>query len=104
MFMKRKLTLGWITGIAILTIAAACTTPSTGTGPDRATRSDVSTITWTDGQPAYAIKCETASGCQTRAAALCNNGPSKLLSSENLPTAGSARAALGPPSVVMRCG
>ena len=94
--------LGWMTALAVLT--AACTAPSAGPGPDRSTRSDVSTITWTDGQPAYAIKCEIASSCQTRAAAVCNNGPSKILSSENLPTAGNARAVLGPPSVVVRCG
>jgi hypothetical protein len=87
---------------ALAFLTTACTAPSAG--PDRSTWSDVSTITWTDGQPAYARKCEMASGCQTRAAAVCNNGPSKILSSENLPTAGNARAALGPPSVVVRCG
>ena len=96
--------LGWIAAFSVLTVAAACTAPSADSGPDRSTRTEVSTITWTDGQPAYSIKCEMASGCQTRAAALCNYGPSKILSSENLPTAGNARAVLGPPSVIVRCG
>jgi hypothetical protein len=96
--------LHWIAGIALLSAVVGCSTPSAALGPDRATRSDASAVTWTDGQPAYAIKCEAASGCQSRTAALCNHGPSTLLSSENLPTAGSARAALGQPSVVVRCG
>ena len=102
--MSRKLTHLSIAGIAILAFAAACTAPSAGLGPDRTSRSDAAAITWTDGQPAYSIKCEMASGCQTRAAAICNNGPVRILSSENLPTAGDARAVLGPPSAIVRCG
>ena len=102
--MNRKPTLYWMASIALLTFTAACATPNAAVGPDRATGSEASMITWTDGQPAYSIKCEASSGCQTRAAALCNNGPSKILASENLPTAGNARAALGQPSVVIRCG
>ena len=93
-----------IASFAILAVATACSIPSAALGPDSATRSDASAITWTDNQPAYAISCETAAGCQTRALALCKNGPSTILSSENLPTAGSRRAVLGRPSVVMRCG
>ena len=107
-FMNGSFTFQSVAALVLLGFATACATPvgapATALGPDRATGSDASAITWTDGQPAYSIKCDAASGCQTRAAALCNNGPSRILSSENLPTAGNARATLGPPSVVVRCG
>ena len=55
-----------MTVLAVLT--AVCTVPSSGTGPDRSPRSDISAITWTDGQPADAIKCDIASSSQTRTA------------------------------------
>ena len=83
-------------------VAAACTTPTT-TGADRGTRSETSNVTWTDGKPAYAISCEDPAGCQKRAQALCPGGNYTTLQSENMPTVGTARAALGKPSVVVRC-
>ena len=89
--------------IGLTGLAAACTTPAT-TGPDLRTRSETSTVTWTDGKPAYAISCEDAGGCQERALALCPGGNYTTLKSENLPTVGAARAPLGKPSVVVRCG
>jgi hypothetical protein len=94
----------WTLGLAILATAGACMTPKPGLGPDRGTRSDVSLVTWTDGKPAYTISCDLPGGCQTRALALCSNGPYTVLSSENMPTVGNARAVLGAPSVTVRCG
>jgi hypothetical protein len=88
--------------IGFAAVVAACTTASTG--PDRRTRSQTSTVTWTDGKPAYAIACEDAGGCQERVLALCPSGNYTTLASENMPTVGAARAVLGKPSVTIRCG
>jgi len=85
-------------------LAAACTAPAATTGSDRRTRSETSNVTWTDGKPAYAISCEDPGGCQERALALCSGGNYTTLKSQNMPTVGTARAALGKPSVVVRCG
>jgi hypothetical protein len=85
-------------------VAIACTEPSANTGSDRKTRSETSNVTWTDGKPAYAISCEDPGGCQARAMALCSGANYTTLKSENMPTVGTARAALGKPSVVVRCG
>jgi len=90
--------------ICLVGTAAACMTPAATTGPDRKTRSEVSMVTWTDGKPAYAISCEDPGGCQERALALCSGANYTTLKSENMPTVGTARAALGKPSVVVRCG
>src|ERR1700755_3614532 len=77
-----------ITIIVLAGVAAACTTAASTTGPDRKTRSETSSVTWTDGKPAYAISCENASGCQERALALCPSGNYTTLKSENMPTVG----------------
>jgi hypothetical protein len=90
--------------IGLAGAAAACTASTATTGPDRRTRSETSNVTWTDGKPAYAISCEDPGGCQERALALCPGGNYTTLKSENMPTVGAARAALGKPSVVIRCG
>jgi len=90
--------------ICVVGTAAACMTPAATTGPDRKTRSEMSMVTWTDGKPAYAISCEEPDGCQERALALCSGGNYATLKSENMPTVGTARAVLGKPSVVVRCG
>jgi hypothetical protein len=90
--------------IGLAGAAASCAAPAATTGPDRKTRSETSNVTWTDGKPAYAISCEDAGGCQERALALCSGGNYTTLKSENMPTVGTARAALGKPSVVVRCG
>ncbi len=89
--------------IGMAGVTAACTTPAT-TGYDPATRSEISNVTWTDGKPAYSISCEDPEGCQKRALALCPGGNYSTLMSENMPAAGTARAALGKPSAVVRCG
>jgi hypothetical protein len=90
--------------IGIAGVATSCSTTTATTGPDRRTRSEMSNVTWTDGKPAYAISCQDPGGCQERALALCPGGNYTTLKSENMPTVGAARAALGKPSVVVRCG
>ena len=84
-------------------VLAACSGASPKPGPDRASGSDATAITWTDGKPAYAISCEVPGGCQERALAMCRPGTYTTLKSENMPTVGDARAVLGKPSVVIRC-
>ena len=82
---------------------AACA-PSATMGPDRASGSTATAITWSDGQPAYSISCTVPGGCQERALAICNNGKYTTLKSEHMPIPGTVRYDQGPPSVVIRCG
>jgi hypothetical protein len=88
-----------------LTVVLAACGPSAGptSGSERASGSSVSTVTWTDGQPAYSIMCTVPGGCQDRALAMCN-GKYNTLRSENMPMPGTVRSVQGPPSVVVRCG
>jgi hypothetical protein len=85
-------------------VLVACSGPKSTTGPDRASGSDATTITWSDGKPAYAISCENPGGCQERALAMCSQGNYTTLKSENMPTVGTVRTVMGKPSVVIRCG
>jgi hypothetical protein len=91
-----------ILGLALAGLAA-CNNPSPAPGPDRSSGSQMSTVTWSDGRPAYAITCSVPGGCQERALAACN-GSYTTLKSENMPTPGTYRSVQGPPSVVVRCG
>jgi hypothetical protein len=84
-------------------VLVACSGPSPKPGPDRASASDATTITWSDGKPAYAISCENPGGCQERAIAMCKDNYTTL-KSENMPTVGAVRSTWGKPSVVIRCG
>jgi hypothetical protein len=90
--------------IGMAALLAACG-PGAGSnsGSERASGSKVSTITWTDGRPAYSITCTVPGGCQSRALAMCN-GNYETLKSENMPMPGTVRSVQGPPSVVVRCG
>jgi len=81
---------------------AACG-PSATTGVDRASASDATSVTWSDGKPAYAISCQNPGGCQERALAMCRQGNYTTLKSENMPTVGTYREVFGKPSVVIRC-
>jgi hypothetical protein len=99
---QRSNILWGIAGLAAL-LAAACA-PSVATGPDSNTGSDASAVTWKDGQKAYAISCTVPQGCNQRALAICNQGSYKVLSSENMPSAGDVLAVKGKPAVVIRCG
>ena len=96
----RSLLWGVLAGAAGVLVACA---PSSTTGPDRASGSDATTITWSDGKPAYAISCENPGGCQERALAMCKQGNYTTLDSKNMPTVGTYREVFGKPSVVIRC-
>jgi hypothetical protein len=43
--------------LATAALLAACSGPSSKTGLDRASGSDASTITWTDGKPSVVVRC-----------------------------------------------
>ena len=92
---------GVLAGIA--GVLVACSGPSPSPGPDRASRSNATLVTWSDGKPAYAISCENPGGCQERALAMCQQGNYTTLKSENMPTVGTYREVFGKPSVVIRC-
>ena len=98
----RSLLWGVLAGAA--GVLAACSGPSPTTGPDRASASDATSITWSDGKPAYAISCEVPGGCQERAIAMCSPAQYTTLKSENMPMPGTIRSVQGKPSVVIRCG
>jgi hypothetical protein len=97
----RSLLWGALAGAAGMLVA--CSGPSPAPGPDRASASNATTITWSDGKPAYAISCENPGGCQERALVMCK-GNYTTLKSENMPTVGAVRSTWGKPSVVIRCG
>lgn len=88
---------------AMLLATVGCSAPQRTTGNDPATMTDTSQITWSDGKPAYAISCADPSGCERRVLTLCTNGNYTTLKSENMPSIGTRRQELGPPSVVVRC-
>jgi hypothetical protein len=102
--MVSRSTLRWLIVGAAACGAVGCAAPMPGPGPDRATGSDASVVTWQDGKTAYAISCSTPGGCQRRANAMCNHGDYTTLKSENMPTAGSVRSVGGASSVIIRCG
>ncbi len=104
--MTSRFAFRWLTVAMAVGGVVACTAAMTGPGPDTATGSNASVVTWQDGKPAYAISCDAPGGCLERANAMCRNtfGNYTTLKSENMPTAGSARKPMGPPSVVIRCG
>ena len=101
--MISRSTFRWMLIVGVASLAAACEAPKATPGPDAGTRSDATTITWTDGKPALSITCDIPGGCNSRAIAMCANGYS-VLKSENMPTTGTYYAVLGKPSVVIRCG
>ncbi len=88
-----------VSGIAAL--AAACTVAK-APGPDPATDTQASTITWTDGKPALQISCGMPGGCETRALAMCNQKYT-VLDMKNMPTRGDASVIRGTGTVVVRC-
>jgi hypothetical protein len=92
-----------LAAVAATIVAVACS-PSPTLGPDRTTRSEASSVTWTDGRPAYLIRCELPGGCQGRALALCPTGTYTTLQSENMTSIGTRREVPAPGSVIIRCG
>jgi hypothetical protein len=102
-----------ISVVALLSVAflspAACTAPqgmtSDGTIAEATdARYGVSLVKWRDGEPANAISCGMPGGCQSRALSLCSLGQYRVLESNNMPSVGTWREELGPPSIVVRCG
>ncbi len=98
---SRSTTFRWMLFVGMASVAAGC---MESPARNQNAASSISTIPGTDGKPAFAIACDLPGGCQSRAVAMCTNGNYTVLKSENMPTAGDARAVLGPPSVVIRCG
>jgi hypothetical protein len=92
-------------GLAIAGMAVACGDARPTPGDDPMTRTEATTITWSDGKPAISIKCRQAGDCQNRAVAMCNTsmGNYTVLQMENMPTRGDMTSVRGPASVVVRC-
>ena len=57
-------------------------------GNDPGTRTNASTVTWSDGNAAISISCDAPGGCQSRAVAICKGPNYTALSMENMPTRG----------------
>jgi hypothetical protein len=89
-----------VLGVAVL--AVACTEPMRAPGPDRATDTNATMITWTDGKQAIQITCGMPGGCQNRALAMCK-GNYTTLNMDNMPTRGDASVVRGQGTVVVRC-
>jgi hypothetical protein len=101
--MISRSTFHWMLIVGVASLAAACEAPKATPGQDPGTRSNATTVSWSDGKPAYSITCDIPGGCNTRAIAMCPKGYT-VLKTENMPTTGTYYAVLGPPSVVIRCG
>ena len=84
-------------------IVVGCADPKSEPGTDRETRSTATMVTWSDGNPAISIACESPGGCQRRALAMCKGGNYTVLNMDNMPTRGDARSVRGPASVAVRC-
>lgn len=98
-----KLGLKTAFGAAILLATVGCSTPQRTLGHDPSTQTNASQVTWTDGKPAYAVSCQDPAACQTRVLILCRDRDYTTLRSQNMPSIGTYREELGPPSVVVRC-
>ncbi len=89
---------------ATLLAACGCSAPNPIMGLDTGTQTYASLVTWSDGKPAYSIRCNAPAPCQARILAICANRSYTTLDSQNMPSIGTRREALGPPSIVARCG
>lgn len=89
---------------AMLVAAGACSAPTPIMGHDTRTQTYASEVTWNDGRPAYSIRCNAPGPCQARILAICAGSSYTTLASENMPSVGTRREVLGPPSIVARCG
>jgi hypothetical protein len=92
-----------VLGLCIAAAATACANASSTMGNDPSSRTNASTVTWSDGKPAISINCDAPGGCQTRAVAMCKGPNYTVLSMENMPTRGDMTSVRGPASVVIRC-
>ena len=100
--MISRSTIRWMFGLGIAGMAVACADARTTPGNDPATRTDATTVTWSDGKPAISINCGMPGDCQNRALAMCK-GNYTVLKMDNMPTRGDATVVRGPASVVVRC-
>ena len=90
-------------GLCIAGSAAACANASSTMGNDPSSRTNASTVTWSDGKPAISISCDAPGGCQTRAVAICKGPNYTVLNMENMPARGDMTMVRGPASVIVRC-
>lgn len=86
-----------------LLAVSGCSAPNPIMGLDSSTQTYASRVAWSDGLPAYSIRCNAPAPCQARILAICANRPYTTLASENMPSIGTRREVLGPPSIVARC-
>lgn len=100
--MVSRATVRWIVVLGVAAFAVACTEPMRVPGPDRATDTNATMVTWTDGKQAIQITCGMPGGCQNRALAMCK-GNYTTLSMDNMPTRGDASVVRGQGTVVVRC-
>ena len=100
--MVSRATVRWILVLGVAAFAVACTEPMRVPGPDRATDTNATMVTWTDGKQAIQITCGMPGGCQNRALAMCK-GNYTTLSMDNMPTRGDASVVRGQGTVVVRC-
>jgi hypothetical protein len=107
--MITRSSLGLVLTTAALALATACMQSGPMNQPASGTTeisSSVETVTWSDGKPAFSIRCDAPGGCMQRSLQMCNStmGNYQVLKSENMPTTGDQREVRGPASVVIRCG
>ena len=86
-------TVGLLFSMGIVALATACMQSGSTTQPATGTteiRSSVETVTWTDGKPAFSIRCDAPGGCMQRSIQMCNSslGNYQVLKSDNMPTTG----------------
>lgn len=98
----RATAVGRLLVIGLAVLAAGCTAPIRTVGPDPASDTNATLITWTDGKQAIQITCGMPGGCQNRALAMCK-GNYTVLNMENMPTRGDASVVRGTGTVVVRC-
>jgi hypothetical protein len=73
-------------------------------GLDASTQTYASQVTWSDGKPAYSIRCPAPEPCQTRILAICSSRRYATLESDYMPSVGARREVLASRSIVARCG
>jgi hypothetical protein len=65
-----------VLGAAAVLLASGCSSaPNPIMGLETSTQTYASHVTLSDGKPAYSVHCNAPAACQTRALAICANGP-----------------------------
>jgi hypothetical protein len=91
-------------GAATLLAAAGCSVTNPIMGLDASTQTYASQITWSDGKPAYLIRCPAPEPCLARIVVICSSGSYTMLESQNIPAVATRRGVQEPPLIVARCG